>query len=48
MYAKDMAVVLVITPVLIVLSISGAFTDLGFVIGNSLTSFIGGSNFGLS
>ena len=30
-YMKDMTVVLVITPVLLVLAISGALTDLGFL-----------------
>lgn len=37
MYAKDMAVVLIITPILLTLAISGALTDLGFLIGQLIT-----------
>lgn len=43
MYAKDMTMVLILTPILIVLAISGTFVDLGFLIGSAVTSFIGGT-----
>lgn len=41
-YMKDMTVVLVITPVLLVLAISGALTDLGFLLGDLLANAIEG------
>lgn len=40
-YTKDMFVVLVTVPVLLVLAISGALLDLGFVIGNAVSSALG-------
>ena len=39
-YAKDMVVVLVITPILLTLAITGVLTDLGFLIGKLLTDAI--------
>lgn len=41
-YMKDMTVVLIITPVLLVLAISGALTDLGFLLGDLLANAIEG------
>jgi len=44
LYVKDMIVVLVITPIILVLVISGVLTQLGFIIGEILARAI--SNFG--
>lgn len=44
LYVKDMIVVLVITPIILVLVISGVLTQLGFIIGEILVRAI--SNFG--
>lgn len=41
MYAKEMTVVLIVTPLLLVLGISGALTNLGFLLGDLLTQAIG-------
>lgn len=43
-YAKDMIVVLILTPIFLVLAITGALTDLGFLIGEMLANAI--SNIG--
>ncbi len=40
-YIKDMIVVLTITPILLVLAISGALTELGFLVGELLSKAIG-------
>ena len=42
MYAKDMIVVLVITPVLLTLAITGVLTDLGFLIGKLIADTVSG------
>jgi cytochrome c oxidase assembly factor CtaG len=39
-YIKDMVVVLVLTPVLLVLALTGVLADLGFVIGMGLETII--------
>ncbi|MEE1072225.1 MAG: hypothetical protein U0L26_07535, partial [Cellulosilyticum sp.] len=39
-YAKDMTVILVATPILLTLAITGVLTDLGFLIGDMLTTAI--------
>ena len=44
LYTKEMAVVLVITPVLLTLAITGTLTNLGFLIGDVLAQGI--SNLG--
>jgi hypothetical protein len=41
-YAKDMIIVLVITPIFLVLAVTGALTNLGFVLGDALVDFIAG------
>lgn len=41
-YAKDMTVMLTVTPILLVLAISGVLADLGFMIGELLTRAISG------
>lgn len=41
MYIKNMVVVLVLVPVLIVLAATGALTQLGLLIGNLLVGMIG-------
>jgi hypothetical protein len=43
-YAKEMMIVLILTPVFLVLAISGALSDLGFMLGGAITSII--SNIG--
>lgn len=46
MYAKDMVIVLVITPIMLILAVSGALTQLGLLIGGAIAgaiSNIGGS-----
>lgn len=40
-YAKDMAVTLVAVPILLVLALTGAMTDLGFVIGKAIAAALG-------
>lgn len=40
LYAKDMLVILVLTPVFLVLAVTGTLTDLGFLIGDALTGVI--------
>ena len=40
-YAKDMLIVVVATPILLVLLLTGTLADLGFTIGAALSSFIG-------
>lgn len=40
LYAKDMIVVLILTPVLLVLAITGVLTQLGFVLGGALVNGI--------
>ena len=41
-YTKDMIVVLVLTPILLVLAITGALTNLGLLLGEALAGFISG------
>jgi hypothetical protein len=41
-YAKDMIPTLVITPILLVLAITGVLTDLGFLLGDVIANAIGG------
>ncbi len=41
-YIKDMTVILVITPILLVLAVTGVLTQLGFLIGGLLANAIGG------
>ena len=41
-YAKDMVVVLVITPILLTLAITGVLTDLGFLLGQLITNAVAG------
>jgi hypothetical protein len=41
-YAKDMVPTLVITPILLVLAMTGVLSDLGFLIGDVIASAIGG------
>jgi hypothetical protein len=41
-YAKDMVPTLVITPILLVLAITGVLTDLGFLIGNVIANAVSG------
>jgi len=41
-YVKDMTILLIITPILMVLAISGALTNLGFMIGEVLIESIDG------
>lgn len=41
-YAKDMVVVLVITPILLTLAITGVLTDLGFLLGELITNAVSG------
>jgi hypothetical protein len=41
-YAKDMIVVLVVTPILLTLAITGVLTDLGFLLGQLLANAISG------
>lgn len=40
-YAKSMAVILIATTVMLVLALTGALTDLGFIIGKALTAALG-------
>lgn len=40
-YIKDMTVVLILTPILLVLAMSGVLSDLGFIIGSFLENIIG-------
>lgn len=40
-YAKDMTVTLVAVPILLVLALTGAMTDLGFVIGKAIAAALG-------
>ncbi len=40
LYAKDMIIVLIITPIMLVLAVSGALVDFGFLIGDILTKAI--------
>jgi hypothetical protein len=40
-YSKDMVVILILTPILLTLAITGVLTDLGFLIGDMLTTAIG-------
>ena len=40
LYAKDMIVVLVITPILLILAATGVLTNLGFTIANTLVDYI--------
>jgi hypothetical protein len=42
MYAKDMFIVLIITPVLLLLAITGTLTNLGFMIGDLIVSMVNG------
>lgn len=42
MYAKDMTVILVITPIMLVLAVSGVLVNLGFMLGDLLTRAISG------
>ena len=39
-YAKDMIIVLVVTPILLVLAITGTLTDLGFLLGEMINNVI--------
>jgi hypothetical protein len=41
-YTKDMIPTLVITPILLVLAITGVLTDLGFLLGDVIANAIGG------
>ena len=41
-YAKDMVIILVITPIFLVLAVTGALTDLGFLIGEMLANAVSG------
>ena len=41
LYAKDMVIVFIMVPVLITLSVTGALTNLGFLIGSLLVDLIG-------
>jgi hypothetical protein len=40
-YAKDMVIILVITPIFLVLAVTGALTNLGITLGNGLVDLIG-------
>lgn len=40
-YAKDMAVTLIIVPILLILAVTGVLTDLGFLIGEAIAKMIG-------
>ena len=40
-YAKSMAVTLIATTVMLVLALTGALTDLGFIIGKALAAALG-------
>lgn len=42
LYAKDMTIVLILTPVFLVLAVTGTLTNLGFMIGDALVSIISG------
>lgn len=42
MYAKDMVVILVLAPILLVLAVTGVLTRLGILIGTALANFIDG------
>ena len=46
-YAKDMLPVLVITPIFLVLAITGVLSNLGFLIGEALAGMIGGFGSGI-
>lgn len=41
LYVKDMAVTLVAVPILLVLAITGALTNLGFLIGKAVAAAVG-------
>lgn len=41
-YAKDMTAVLIVTPILIVLAVTGVLTDLGFLLGDLIAQAVGG------
>lgn len=42
LYAKDMILTLIVTPLLLVLSLTGALTQLGFIVGNVVAKLIAG------
>lgn len=43
-YVKDMVIILVVTPLLLILTMTGALTNLGFLLGDVLVKAIGSLN----